>query len=200
MSQPTTNVHELRRRETRDALRMRALEKFADRGFDDVTVAEIAASVGVTERTFYRHFPTKEAVLFQDYQTRLDWLSSALSIRPASEPLIDSVRVAVRSFPHDLEIVRQAAMLRSSLITADRVADHMRVVQSSFAMVLEDFVAERRSGLPRIDLLARIAGNVLAAALVSAVEVWGGQGGVGDLDELVEEALELVRTGLAAIN
>ena len=80
----TTNRHELRRLATRDALRQSALEKFAERGFDAVTVAEVAEEVGVTERTFYRHFPTKESVLFQDYENRLDWLSSALASRPAT--------------------------------------------------------------------------------------------------------------------
>nr|WP_243706773.1 TetR/AcrR family transcriptional regulator [Mycobacterium marinum] len=36
---------------------------------------------GVTERTFFRHFPTKEAVLFQDYENQLEWLARALAQR-----------------------------------------------------------------------------------------------------------------------
>ena len=77
-----TNRHELRRQATRDSLREVALAKFANEGFDNVTVAEVAEAVGVTERTFYRHFPTKESILFQDYESRLDWLSTALALRP----------------------------------------------------------------------------------------------------------------------
>ena len=118
----TTNQHELRRRATRDALRETALTMFARSGFDNVTIAEVAEAVGVTERTFYRHFPTKEAVLFQDYQYRLEWLSSALALRPVGESVFDSVLIAVQSFPHDIEIVRQAAMMRNSLISGDRAA------------------------------------------------------------------------------
>ena len=88
--------------------------------------------MGVTERTFYRHFPTKESILFQDYETRLDWLSAALAMRPATESIFDSVLLATRSFPHDLEIVYQAAVLRTSLISGERVAGHLRIVQASF--------------------------------------------------------------------
>jgi len=199
MTTSTTNLHELKRRATRDALRQTALQRFGDRGFDDVTVAEIAAEVGVTERTFYRHFPTKEAVLFQDYQNRLDWFAAALEVRPKSESVFDAVRAAVRSFPHDIEIVRQAAMLRTSLISGDRVADHLRVVQASFAAVITDFVRDRRSGDPDIDLLAAVAGTAIAAALVSAVEVWGLGGCAEDVDLVVSRAMALVESGLAPL-
>ena len=199
MTTSTTNLHELKRRATRDALRQTALQRFGDRGFDDVTVAEIAAEVGVTERTFYRHFPTKEAVLFQDYQNRLDWFAAALEVRPRSESVFDAVRAAVRSFPHDIEIVRQAAMLRTSLISGDRVADHLRVVQASFAAVITDFVRDRRPGDPDIDLLASVAGTAIAAALVSAVEVWGLGGCAEDVDLVVSRAMALVESGLAPL-
>src|SRR5271154_6906464 len=131
----TTNRTELRRQATRDALRKVALARFADRGFDNVTAAEVAQEVGVTERTFYRHFPTKESILFQDYENRLDWLSAALALRPPTESIFDSVLVAVRSWPHDIEIVRQAAIMRSSLISGERAADHLRIVQAAFAAV-----------------------------------------------------------------
>jgi AcrR family transcriptional regulator len=199
MSTTTTNLHELKRRATRDALRQTALQRFGDRGFDDVTVAEIAAEVGVTERTFYRHFPTKEAVLFQDYQNRLEWFAAALSVRPKSESVFDAVRAAVRSFPHDIEIVRQAAMLRTSLISGDRVADHLRVVQASFAAVITEFVRDRRTGDTDIDLLASVAGTAIAAALVSAVEVWGLGGCAEDVDLIVSRALALIESGLAPL-
>jgi AcrR family transcriptional regulator len=195
----TTNRHEIQRRATRDALRETALEMFAREGFDNVTIADVALAVGVTERTFYRHFPTKEAVLFQDYQYRLEWLSSALALRPADEAVFESVLMAVASFPHDIEIVRQAAMMRSSMISGTRVADHLRIVQTSFAAVLSDFVRQRQTAHPDIDLLASVAGNVIAAALVSAVEVWGLSGCTEDVEALVSRSIEYVQSGLAAM-
>jgi AcrR family transcriptional regulator len=198
MAEPT-NLHELRRRSTHQALRRVALAQFASKGFANVTVTELAEEAGVTERTFFRHFPTKEAVLFQDYETHLEWLADALAQRPASESLFDAVLASVKSFPHDLELVRQAAIARSTLINADRIANHLRVVQSSFAKVLTEFVKIRYPEVPNIDLVSEVAGAALAAALVVAVEKWGRDGCCGDLGEIVAASVDVVRSGLAPL-
>jgi len=194
-----TNRHELRRRSTHEALRQAALKSFASKGFANVTVTELAREAGVTERTFFRHFPTKEAVLFEDYETQFEWLAEALAQRPASESLYDAVLTSVASFPHDLEVVRQAATARAQLITADRIASHLRVVQSSFAAALTEFIRNRNPEVPDIDLAAAVAGSAIAAALVVAVENWGRNGCVGDLGEIVTASLDLIRSGLASL-
>jgi len=194
-----TNRHEQRRRSTHEALRQAALKSFASKGFANVTVTELAREAGVTERTFFRHFPTKEAVLFEDYETQFEWLAEALAQRPASESLFDAVLISVASFPHDLEVVRQAASARAELITADRIASHLRVVQSSFAAALTEFIRNRNPDVPDIDLAAAVAGSAIAAALVVAVENWGRNGCVGDLGEIVTTSLDLIRSGLASL-
>ena len=196
----TPNLHEQRRRSTREALRRAALTSFASKGFANVTVTELAREAGVTERTFFRHFPTKEAVLFQDYETQVEWLAEALAQRPPSETLIDAVLASIASFPHDLEVVRQAASARAELITAERIAGHLRVVQSSFAGVITDFIRTRYSDTSDIDLVAEVAGATIAAALVVAVEHWGRNGCTRDLGEITAAALDLVRSGLAPLS
>ena len=112
-------------------------------------------------------------MLFQDYETHLEWLAEALAQRPAAESLFDAVLASVASFPHDLEVVRQAALARAELISGERAAGHLRVVQSSFADVLTDFVRSRYPDVPDIDLKADVAGAALAAALVVGVEKLG---------------------------
>jgi AcrR family transcriptional regulator len=196
----TPNLHQQRRRSTHEALRRAALASFASKGFANVTVTELAREAGVTERTFFRHFPTKEAVLFQDYETQVEWLSEALAQRPASESVFDAVLASVASFPHDLEVVRQAATARNELISAERIAGHLRVVQSSFAWVITDFIKNRYSDMTDIDLVAEVAGATLAAALVVAVENWGRNGCTGDLGEITAAAMNLVRSGLAPLS
>ena len=196
----TPNLHEQRRRSTREALRRAALASFASKGFANVTVTELAREAGVTERTFFRHFPTKEAVLFQDYETQVEWLSEALAQRPVSESVFDAVLASVASFPYDLEVVRQAATARTELISADRIASHLRVVQSSFAGVITDYIKNRYSDMSGLDLVAEVAGATLAAALVVAVENWGRNGCKDDLGEITAAAMNLVRSGLAPLS
>ena len=193
------NLHKLRRSKTHEALRHAALKKFASEGFGNVTVEQLAQEAGVTERTFFRHFPSKEAVLFQDYDTQLEWLADALAQRPHSETLFDAVKASVESFPHDLEVVRQAALARAELITGDQIANHLRVVQSSFALVLTDFIKKRCPDVANIDLIAEVAGATLAAALVVAVETWGRNGCREDLGAITATCIGLVRAGLAPL-
>jgi AcrR family transcriptional regulator len=196
----TPNLHEQRRRSTHEALRRAALASFASKGFSNVTVTELAREAGVTERTFFRHFPTKEAVLFADYETQVEWLAEALAQRPASESLFDAVLASVSSFPADLEVVRQAATARVELISADRIAAHLRVVQASFAEVLTDFIKKRYHDVPDVDLVAEVAGATLAAALVAAVEHWGRNGCSGDLGEITASSVDLIRSGFAPLS
>jgi AcrR family transcriptional regulator len=191
------NLHQQRSQATKESLRKVALERFKKDGLANVTVTEMAAEAGVTERTFFRHFPTKEAVLFQDYETQLDWLGEALAKRPASENLFDAVLNSVVSFPHDLEVVRQAALLRAELIGGERAAGHLRVVQASFAKVITDFVRTRYADVSAIDLKFEVAGAALAAALVVAVENWGRGGCTGDLGQMVTDSVNFVKSGCA---
>jgi AcrR family transcriptional regulator len=193
---PTTNRHELRRLDTRESLRRVAVEQFTQQGYDAVTVAALAKAAGVTERTFYRHFPTKESVLFQDYENHLDWLSTALAMRPRTEDIFDSILASVQAFPHDAEIVRQAALLRASLINGDKIVSHLRVVQASFGSVITDFIKSRHADHPDIELFARVAGGAVAAGLVTAVEVWGQGGCAEDLGTLVNRSMEFMKSGL----
>jgi AcrR family transcriptional regulator len=180
---------------TRERLRRCALARFRRLGFEKASVADIAADAGVTERTFYRYFPTKETVLFQDLTSRLDWFAAALDVRPEKESILDSVRVAVESFPDDREVVRQVAQLRASLLSGDVIEDHLRRVQGLFAAEIERHLLRRLENTPDRPLVAAVLGNAVAAALVAALRVWG-QGGGDDTDELREitaRALDLLR-------
>ena len=93
---------------------------------------------------------------------------------------------------------RQNVAARTELISAERIAGHLRVVQASFAEVITGYARRRAADLPYPDLSAEVAGAVIAAALVCAVEGWGRNGCADDLGERTVVALDLVRSGLAA--
>lgn len=110
-----------------------------------------------------------------------------------------AVRAAIAEFPYDLEVVRQAATARSELISAERIAGHLRVVQSSFADVLTGYIRTRYAATADIDLVADVAGAALAAALVVAVEHWGRNGCVDDLGEITSASTAVLRSGFAQL-
>ena len=76
-----------------------------------------ATNKGVTQRTFFRHFPTKEAVLFADYETHFEWFAEALERRPADEPLFDAVLAAMAAVPRHV-FVEEALSYRAYEDTA----------------------------------------------------------------------------------
>ncbi len=184
-----------RRERTHQKLRACALARFAAQGFPKASVAEIAADAGVTERTFYRHFPSKESVLFEDFASRLGWFRAALELRRDDEPLLDSVRIAVESFPDDREVVRQVAQLRASLLDSSVIESQMLRVQRDFAREIELHAMRRLPASPDRALAAAVAGNAISGALLAALRVWG-EGGSNDTDELrdyTSRALGLLR-------
>jgi AcrR family transcriptional regulator len=85
---------ELRRQETRAAIVDAAAELFAERGFDAVSVMEIARRAGVVEKTVFNHFPVKEGLVFDADPPMRAALLDAVRRRPAGE----SVSAAAGSF------------------------------------------------------------------------------------------------------
>ena len=77
-----TGLRERKKQETREALVRAALELFADRGSDETTLAEIADAAGVSTRTIFAYFPSKEDILFATTETMCDALGQALAERP----------------------------------------------------------------------------------------------------------------------
>ena len=109
------------------------MKRFVADGVQQTSVADIVADVGVTERTFYRHFPSKHAVIFADYDIGFEWFARALALRPHGEPITVSVRKAVDAFPFDFAMVREAATIRSRDLDQDIITTHIRRMRDQVA-------------------------------------------------------------------
>jgi AcrR family transcriptional regulator len=196
---PAPGKREVQRQQTKERLQQSALELFRQDGFGPTTVTQIAEAAGVTERTFFRYFPSKEAVLFQDYESRLEWFRAALAVRPDDESIIDSVVVATQSFPDDREILHQIAALRSGVLSPETIDAHLRLVQGAFARELEGAIRTKREHLrerdatgesdERIQLVSVVLGNAIAGALLGVLDVWTRRGG-GSEEEMTPLSVE----------
>lgn len=88
---PDEGLRERKRRLTRQLISDAATALFATRGFDDVKVAEVARRVGVSEKTIYNYFPTKESMVLDDVDEMIEGVARALRERASSESLTDAV-------------------------------------------------------------------------------------------------------------
>lgn len=192
---PTSNKHEIKRRATRAALRAAGVARFGRDGFDETSVRDIAADAGVTERTFYRHFRSKEALLFDDYEHRITFFRASLALRPPTESIFQAALIAVEAYPDDLEAVRQSALLSRSALSSEQLSRYLAFVRSAFAEELEAFARRRFADRPDVELFAAAAGNAIAGALVAAFETWGRAGAVDDLRAMTHRALTYVAEG-----
>ena len=103
----------------RNRIEAAALELFAERGFESVTVSEIAARAGLTERTYFRHFPDKREVLFGGQGEFQEFLVESVIAAPHNVAPLDAVALAFTRIAHEIIEERRALVeKRNSVIGA----------------------------------------------------------------------------------
>jgi AcrR family transcriptional regulator len=85
-------LRELKKLHTRQEIADRAMHLFARRGFDHVTVAEVAEAANVSEKTVYNYFPTKEDLFFDEVPEREAALVAAITGRRKGESILQALR------------------------------------------------------------------------------------------------------------
>src|ERR1700712_118149 len=97
MAARNEGLRERKKRATREAIAAAARRLFAERGFDAVTVAEVAEAADVSEKTVFNHFATKEDLAFAGREERLARLLTGLAKRPAGASVLDVFRAATNT-------------------------------------------------------------------------------------------------------
>jgi mycofactocin system transcriptional regulator len=157
---------------SKDELGRIGLDLFIERGFDTVTVDDIAAAAGIGRRTFFRYFPSKNDVAWGDFERLLDAFGRALAAAPADMPPIEAIRTAVRQF-NDVplaELPRHRHRMRILLGTPELVA-HSTVRYAEWRGVIADFIARRRGVAPHSALPQAVSWACLGISL-AAYEQW----------------------------
>jgi len=85
-------LRESKKLATRQQIADVAMRLFVQRGFDRVTVAEVAAEAGVSEKTVFNYFPTKEDLFFDEVPERARRLGESIRSRPDGESILDTLR------------------------------------------------------------------------------------------------------------
>lgn len=164
---PAPSRRERKRTETRNTLINAALELFSERGFDDVTVTDIAERADVDPSTFFRHFGSKDAVLFVDVAHYVDRMTPALAARPMDEPMLDSLAAATVAVAGSSASDRNIGVLRSSLESSSpAIRAQGLVYREQLTTAISEVIAERLGVDRRSDLRPQL----LATAWISAFE------------------------------
>ncbi|TDD20602.1 TetR family transcriptional regulator [Actinomadura sp. KC06] len=94
MADGPTGLRERKKRRTRQAIASAALRLFAERGYEETTIADIAAAADISPRTFFGYFPSKEDVVFAEVDDRLAEVAERLRRTPGETPL-ETIRRSV---------------------------------------------------------------------------------------------------------
>ncbi len=168
-----------------------ALELYAERGFDDTTVLDIAQRAGVTERTFFRHFADKREVLFQGSAQLQDAVVAAIASAPSGAPLIEVVGAGMRAAGEVLDDRRDYARLRYAAIVAHSSLQERELLKMS---TLAGAVAGALRDRGVAEAAAALLGETGVAVFKLGFERWIADPSAPDLPDCIAQALTDLRT------
>jgi AcrR family transcriptional regulator len=170
-----------------ERLAQAALDLYADRGFEQTTVAEIARQAGLTERTFFRHYADKREVLFAGSNLLQDPMVAAVENAPESTSPIDAIADGLRAGAAVLEPRRAFSRKRQAVIAANPELQERELIKlARLGAALAD--ALRRRGVA--DPAASLTAQAGVAVFRVAFERWVDERDSRELGSLIEESLD----------
>ncbi|MFD9699776.1 TetR/AcrR family transcriptional regulator [Lentzea sp. NPDC059081] len=166
-----TGLRERKKAATREALGDAAWSLCVERGLDGVTVEQIARAAGVSLRTFFNYFSSKEeAVVAGDTVTALAFVRE-FAARPLDEPVLVALKMALQTiYPRyvDLDRLRQLRELREH----PALLPHVFAAYSAREQALTAAIAERCGVDPREDPYPAMAASAFLASMRAVVQWW----------------------------
>ena len=182
---------------TRQAIEDAAWALFTEQGFDATTVHQIADRANVAPRTFFRYFPSKEAVLYPELDELLVDMREAFHQRPADEPPLVSLINAMDSVSDELNSSKNRQFERFEMLKRSGAGTSSAFVNERVVAAVGDMVRERYADLPDGELRAQLAAGVLSTIMTISTNRWLESGGHGDMEDEAKHCFDLVR-GLVA--
>jgi TetR/AcrR family transcriptional regulator, regulator of mycofactocin system len=174
-----------------------ALGLFAERGFDETTVDDIADALGVSRRTLFRYFASKNDMAWGDFDWVLARLRRCLEATGRDEPLHEALgRAVVESNRYEDEQLPELR-IRMRLITGvPALQAHSTLRYAEWRAVIAEFVADRLGCRPD-DLVPQTVAHAALGTSMAAFLVWVDEP-ASDLVENLREAYRLLGSGLRA--
>jgi AcrR family transcriptional regulator len=190
-------LRERKRRETRALIAGTAMRLFMRRGFDAVSVAEIAAAAGVAEKTVYNYFPVKAAMFFDEADSVLAELLAAVRYRAAGQSAVDAVATFIagrEEWAAGRRPEQPTGRFRQLIAASTALQAQQRLMFAAFETALAGVLAGETGAEP-----GAAEPFVAAVALVGVVRAAfeAGPSGPGPDRDMAASALRLLAGGLS---
>jgi len=180
--------------DARGRLAKAAMALYAEQGFEQTTVAEIAARAGLTERTFFRHFADKREVLFYGMDRLRDLLVRAVADAPDSATAMEAAGAAFEAAGAMFEENPERVRLRDAIVSAHAELRERELIKLAvFASAVAGALRDR--GIP--EPAASLAAETGVAVFKVAFARWVSEPGQRDLPGIFRESMAELRGALA---
>ncbi len=182
---------------SRAELEQVAFDLFDRQGFEQTTIDDIASAAGISRRTFFRYFGSKNDVPWGDFDGELARMRRRLAATPPQAPLMDAIRQAIVDFnrmPLDQLPAHRRRM--TFILGVPALQAHSTLRFAAWRGVIADFVAQR-TGQRADELLPRTIAHAMLGVAVAAYEEWLARPDA-DLCELLDSAVLALGSALGS--
>jgi AcrR family transcriptional regulator len=190
---------ERKKQRTREQIVERAMALFDERGFDHVTIAEIAAAADIAPRTFFSYFPSKEDVVFHDFERVFDAIRQRIEDRAEDETTMDALRAFLVDLLAEFDHGDPAEQCRRRVVSkSPALQQHDRELVGRIEHVIADGLA-RDLGVEPSSLRARVVAAAAAAGLTELEHFFDKDDPPDDAMAVFDEVFTFVQGGVAAL-
>jgi mycofactocin system transcriptional regulator len=181
---------------SRRELEVIALRLFAEQGFEETTIDQIATAAGINKRSFFRYFDSKSSVLWSSFDEEVEALRKELAVAPEDVSVMEAIRVAVVAVNHYRSEDIPELRTRMNLIgSTPGLYAGAAVHYDAWERAIGEFAA-RRAGLPPDSLYPLAVGRATLAACRAAFDRWVARADA-NLTVYLDAALAALAAGFA---
>ncbi|GGT87813.1 TetR/AcrR family transcriptional regulator [Streptomyces coeruleorubidus] len=193
MAQKQTSIREQTRSVVRSLLARTAIELFATHGYDNTTLDEVAAAAGVSRRTLFNYFSSKEDLALGGLSEQGELIAERFAQRPADEDCWASLRAAFQA----IEEIETTPEHRLEIVTLLFGNESLRAghaeKQARWQDLLAPLIEPRLPDSGHRALQARAIAAAAITCLQAANQEWARLGGCADLFDLYDTAVQAIR-------
>lgn len=194
-------LRERKKRQTREKIARVGLELFAERGYDETTLADIADAADVSPRTIFAYYESKEDILLCEEDAFIDRLKQMLEERPPGTTTIDTIR----EFLASIEPPDEQAVLRKKVMSGTPALEmRLRARHSQLEPMLVKSIARDLGAGPDDTRPLLIAASMTAAFMSVRDRLFEADAGGEPISHeqsfaILDQVLEFTRAGVEAL-